>query len=209
MFDIGTPVGLQDKCIFDVIYYFGRRAKEGLRAMGANFFDFQFDANGIEYCIPRANELDKNHQQAELQNKIMYSQPGNPACPVLSLHKYIDVLNPNNPNLWQKPKHFGYGNGVWFTKQPVGEHTLGDKMSTWSEQFGLSQRYTNHCIRATVINVLGEAGVQDRYILTVTGQKSEQTLKHYQARTSNKKTATWQCLGRSSSCYCTGQFCVW
>ena len=54
--------------------------------------------------MPNFNELDKNHHDASEQNKSMYEIPDNPACPIISLHRYLDKLHPDCEWLWQTPK---------------------------------------------------------------------------------------------------------
>jgi len=49
---------------------------------------------------------------------------------------------------------------------------------------GLSQRYTNHCIRATSIQTLDRAGFEARHITRITGYKSESSIKSYSKRLS-------------------------
>jgi len=49
----------------------------------------------------------------------------------------------------------------------------------------LSQVYTNHSIRATTVHVLDTAQIPSRHIMTVTGHKSESSLKTYSGKTDN------------------------
>ena len=52
-------------------------------------------------------------------------------------------------------------------------------MRNLSENAGLSMPYTNHCVRATSIVHMREAGIQDRQIASVTGHKYIQSLVAY------------------------------
>ena len=52
-------------------------------------------------------------------------------------------------------------------------------MSDISERAGLSVRYTNHSLRATTLHILDRAQIPSRHIMTVTGHKSENSLKTY------------------------------
>ena len=47
----------------------------------------------------------------------------------------------------------------------------------------LSIIYTNHCIRATSVSVLDECGIEARHIMSVSGHRSESSIRSY-ARTS-------------------------
>lgn len=50
----------------------------------------------------------------------------------------------------------------------------------------LSREYTNHSCRATTVYVMDEAQVPSRHIMSVTGHKSESSLKTYSGKTCEK-----------------------
>ena len=52
---------------------------------------------------------------------------------------------------------------------------------------GCTNVYTNHCIRATCITSLDSAGFESRDIMTVSGHRSESSLKHY-----SKTSDSWK-----------------
>ncbi|KAJ8035841.1 hypothetical protein HOLleu_19640 [Holothuria leucospilota] len=56
-----------------------------------------------------------------------------------------------------------------------------------SEKAGCTQKYTNHSLRATTCTVLDEAGIPSRHIMSVTGHRSESSLKHYSCTSDQKK----------------------
>jgi hypothetical protein len=51
----------------------------------------------------------------------------------------------------------------------------------------LSRVYTNHCIRATCITLLSEAGFEGRHIITLSGHRSEEGIKGYCRDTSEEQ----------------------
>ena len=61
---------------------------------------------------------------------------------------------------------------------PQGKNTIGEKMKNISSRAG-TRKYTNHCLRATSITSLQNAGFRDREIMSVSGHRSESSLKHY------------------------------
>ena len=52
-------------------------------------------------------------------------------------------------------------------------------MSNISKKGGLSQAYSNHCIRATSFTVLAHNDVSPGDIINVTGHKDQSSLAHY------------------------------
>ena len=77
-------------------------------------------------------------------------------------------------------------NQPWFDAIPIGEHTLGAMMTEISVAADLSQRYTNHSLRATSVTLLEDAGTEGRHIVKVTQHKSVNSLKTY-GRLSDRK----------------------
>jgi hypothetical protein len=83
-------------------------------------------------------------------------------CPGLSLEKYMSKLNGNNDSFWQRPRDNVTGNdSIWYRNSAVGHRTLGKFMTTISIDAGLSQLYTNHCIKASCITALDDGETQD------------------------------------------------
>ena len=60
-----NPQGLQDKVLFDLMFLFGRRGREGLRELRKDSFEFAVDGEGMEYVTLAYNEHDKNHHDLE------------------------------------------------------------------------------------------------------------------------------------------------
>ena len=68
----------------------------------------------------------------------------------------------------------------------MGSNQLGNMMGQISREFSLSKTYTNHSLRATTVHVLDAAQFPGRHIMTVTGHKSETSLKTYTGYTTEK-----------------------
>ena len=181
---MNTPKGLQEKVMFDVLYFFGRRGREGLRELKRDSFEFVEDGEGNEYAHLPFNEFDKNHcdvmdTESNETDKRIYSQNSDD-CPVASLKKYISHLNVDHESFFQRPNpHFTITTGRWYDCMPVGKCTLGGLMTRLSYDAGLSKKYTNHCIRATTVTTLKHQGYSNADICSVTGHKSETSLVNY------------------------------
>ena len=52
-------------------------------------------------------------------------------------------------------------------------------MPQMSKLYGLSQRYTNHCVRVTSAQLLHDQQFEGRHIIRVTGHKNETSVKCY------------------------------
>ena len=172
--DMNTPLGLQNKVFVDVMIYFCNRGRENLRSMKPSDFTISRDAEGIKYVI-RRDQLTKNNREDDdgSTNGFMYEIPGYDRYPVASLEKYISKLNPACEVFWQKPKEIAPVSGSWYCNAPVGVNTLGDKMKVISTGAKCSKVYTNHCLRATCVSTLDDAGFANRDIMSVSGHHSE------------------------------------
>ena len=121
------------------------------------------------------------------QDGVM-TQTNGPRCPVSSFLRYVDKLNPECKWFWQKPKKTKpvSESDPWYDNVPVGKNTIGSKMKNISSRAGTNE-YTNHCLRATSITTLQNAGFRDREIMSVSGHRSESSLKHYASTTTATK----------------------
>ena len=94
---------------------------------------------------------------------------GETNCPVYLLKKLIQVLNPSEETLFQRPKRkFSLNDKIWFDRAPLGVNSLGN-MKEISFAAKLSQTHTNHCIRATSVTLLDRAGIPVHRIMQVLG----------------------------------------
>jgi len=104
--------------------------------------------------------------------------------PVKSFMKYVKHLRGNKcDQFFQRPST--KPNSIkWYDNMPMGHNTIGNIMPKLSEKAGLSLRYTNHSLSATSVNILDNVGnFASRHIMTVTGHKSEASLKTYSGYT--------------------------
>ena len=96
---------------------------------------------------------------------------------------YLDKLNPDIDRFFQRAK-VGVGclmsrdDAHWYMKSPLSHNLLGGMMKLISESAKLSKPYTNHCLRATAVVHLKEAGVEDRTICEISGHKIQLLWQH-------------------------------
>lgn len=124
---------------------------------------------------PKKNQGDEGSTAyAKLHNDlpIIMEQEDNFCCPVNSFKHYLNFLNPNLNDFFQKP------NKAWdgFDAAPLGKNTLGTMMKTISEKAGLSRIYTNHKIRSSTATAMHKQKFDLREIQNVTKHKNLQSL---------------------------------
>ncbi|XP_071491241.1 uncharacterized protein KIAA1958 homolog [Diadema antillarum] len=185
--DVSDPLGLQNKVFLDFMLYFCNRGRENLREMTRDSFEVNVESRTGKRYITFNDTLTKNNREDDLeksQGGVMI-ETNDARCPVASFLSYVEKLNPECEWFWQKPKPEVPRSGPWYCNSPLGKNKLGDKMKEISLKAG-TRVYTNHCLRATSITFLRDAGFKDRDIMSVSGHHSESSLKHY-ARTTEKK----------------------
>ncbi|XP_076879189.1 uncharacterized protein KIAA1958-like [Brachyhypopomus gauderio] len=182
--DPGTPRGLLNKVWFDIQLHFGRRGKEGNRELRRESFVMQEDENGGKFVTLSFNEETKNHKthqerDRELRRGAMFQCAGE-MCPVASFELYVSKLPVDTPAFYLQPKKSAHlSDAVWYSAMPLGVNQLSKMLPRICKEAGTSRVYTNHCLRATAIQSLSDAGMEAREIITVSGHKSETSLKSY------------------------------
>ena len=103
---------------------------------------------------------------------------------------YLSKLSKKIPALWQKPKTspLHYTDQEWFEARVVGKDLLERFFKkSLTKSVKLDGDYTNHSIRATVINTLDNQGYEARHIIQLSSHKSESTVKEYATKCSDTK----------------------
>ena len=158
--------------------------------MNKQTFGVKADATGKNYIYQINSELDKNHgindDNSETTGKgRIYELPDNPKCPVKNFRDYIFHLHPLENSFWQRPlESFTPEQSIWYYRAPLGEKPLGNMMAKMSLKYGLSERYTNHSVRVTALQLLDDNNIKDRHVVRVSGHKSTDSIKNYARRLS-------------------------
>lgn len=180
VFSTAKPSTLQRKVFFEVILYLCRRGRQNLRNLSTDSFEVKKFPDGKRYVVLVKDELTKNNRvNDEYREGGMIVETGEENCPVASFLFYVDKLNPKLKVFFQRPKESPTLSGPWFDNQVLGQKSIDKMMKNISKEAKLSQIYTNHCIRATCITLLDSAGVEARHIMSISGHKSEASLRSY------------------------------
>ena len=173
--------------------------------MKPHHFEVNHDDEGEQFIHKLSSEATKNHQgdiveDFEPEGGRIYAT-GTVLCPVASFIKYLGKLNPNCDTMWQRPRDsYDVNDSCWYEKKPLGKNLLAVMMTQISESANLSEKYTNHCVKATCITVLSESGFEARQIVTVSGHRNEQSVQNYVCDTS---TAQKRSMSASLSSFTT------
>ncbi|CAC5415966.1 unnamed protein product [Mytilus coruscus] len=136
---------------------------------------------GIQKHIAKIREFDVVNDPAFKPANVIFN-----AMLVKLKGMRLAAQNHKSPRLRQSDK-LKPGDDIWYEKIPVGRNTLGNKMKDMSEQFGLSKKYTNHCLRTTAITLLDQDGFEARDIMAVSGHRSENSIRSYSRTDEGKK----------------------
>ena len=214
--DRSTPRGLQNAVFINLMLHLCNRGRENLKDLRVDDFGIATDSSNRKYVYLAKDKLTKNHRgdkddDARSQCGRMY-ETKDENCPVKLFCDYISHLNRDFPYFWQRPKLCAPENVKstdgpeqdqqilpWYDHQVVGKNALGNKMKNISIEANTSKPYTNHCIRATAITTLDEHGFEARHIMSVSGHKSESSLKHYSRVAEGHKRQMSLCL--SGKCH--------
>ena len=186
-FKIGIQNGntqvLLHKVFFDVIYYTGRRGKEGLRELTKYSIDIKVGPDEKEFIQINFNEKTKKNQGNSTStsatslhnNHHIISAIDGPLCPVTSFKTYMSLLHDKQDAFFQYPAK----DLKMFTMMCVSKNSLGSMTSEISKKASLSKIYTNHQIRKTTATAMKRSEYDLNSISHVTTHKNLDSLKHY------------------------------
>ena len=85
--------------------FFCRRGRQNLRQLKKNDFEVKLDAKEQSFVTKTTDEFNKNQRENDEQEDGAIMMPNDdPLCPVASFQKYTSRLNPENEQLFQRPK---------------------------------------------------------------------------------------------------------
>jgi len=192
----GDAVKLSQFCWYNITTHFGLRAAEVQLQLKKADISFLTDGDGHTFCALTRDFMSKNARGGI--NGREFSSDGRiyNTMQVEAFKLLISKCHPEIDRLFQRAKVGKQlpQQPVWYMKSPLGHNILRDMMPRLSTSACLSRRYTNHCLHATVVTKLKEAGVEDRKICRITGHKNAQSLENYERSTEKEIRAVSKIL---------------
>lgn len=111
----------------------------------------------------------------------MYATKTN-KCPVASPKLLLSKTSPNATSLFNhcaKEAISDVNQKIWYTDKSVKKYQFTKFMCDISRNAKCKQRYTAHCLRATSIQALSDAGVELRHIMFMSGHRNEGSIRSY------------------------------
>ena len=163
---------------YNVKTHFALRSAEVQVQLKKSDLSFETDGEGKEYVALKRNFVSNNAKGGLCGREFvcdgrMYEQKK-----ISAIRLLLSKLHPEVDRIFQRAifGELSADKPVWFMKCPLGHNVLTSMMAQASEAAGLKRRYTNHCVRATVVTKLKNAGYEDRAICKMTGHKNLQSL---------------------------------
>ena len=141
-----------------------------------------FTVDGKEILKLGPSYMSKNHQGG--LRGTDWSSAGVIEDPqqIAAIKRYVSKLHPDVDRIFQRAmgkRELSNETPCWFAKSALSHNLLSTMMKRLSSAAGLSQPYTNHCVRSTSITHLKQAGIQYHQICSVSGHRNVQSLEAY------------------------------
>ena len=170
---------------FNLAIHFVTRGLEFHEQLTIQSFEFKIDETNDKEYVCLTHETKQKNIQGGLESeeapadKRMYTND----CPVSSLKLLINKTDPSATALFnhctKEALSCPDSQVVWFTNKPVKHYQFSRFMADISKNAGCSQIYTAHCLRATAIQALNDAGFELRHIMYMSGHKNESSVRSY------------------------------
>lgn len=182
-----NPVNLRLCTWYILSIHFVTRGLEWHHQLTRNAFEFKIDENGHEFVCLTHETRQKNYQggiSSDEYNadKRMYATMTE-NCPVKILKFFIEKTPEKATNLFNKTYKLAIENpdscATWYTVSPLGKSSFTNFLPDISKMAGCSKRYTAHCLRATTIQAMSDAGIETRQIMFMSGHRNEASVRSY------------------------------
>ena len=157
--------------------HFGLRGGEIFARVRKSDLDFRTTEDGTPYIVLNADFLTKNTKGGINAREFQTCGRIHDEMQVKAMQRFLARLHPSEERLFQRVlAGVRPSSGPWFANMPMGHNPLGNMMPLLSVRANLAVRYTNHCVRATVVTDLKEAGFSNHEVCAITGHKNESSL---------------------------------
>lgn len=190
-----NPIILRQCVWFQLAIHFVSRGLEFYHHLNKQSFSFQEDENGREYVTLTHETQQKNfqgglHSEEAASDKRMYAN-GTSNCPVEMLRLLIKKTAPKATALFnvcysdaiRVPSSFGW----WYDDKPLKARTFTNFMADICKASKCSTIYTAHCLRATAITAMNDAGFEARHIMFMSGHRNEGSIRSYNRSVSSNQ----------------------
>ena len=200
-------IALRFRVWFIFSMQFVSRGLEFHEQLKINSFVLKTDENGDEY-VALTHETRQNNWQGGIdaaenpKEKRMYavSRAGD-KCPVKFLLLFCSKTNPDATSLFNRCSRLAISSpskeDIWYTDVGIKKYQFTRFMADISKNSKLERNYTAHCLRATTIQGMNDAGFEVRHIMHMSGHKNEASVRSYnrECSTQQKKTMSGTLAG--------------
>ena len=182
-----SPVMLRHCVWYYISIHFVSRGLEFHHQLKRDSLIFQTDDKGDEYVTLSHECQQKNFQgglnsEEAAADKRMYAT-GRDDCPVQMLRHFIQRTDDEATHLFNSCTHEALASpsttAKWYGSKPLNKRTFTRFMPDISKSAGCSMKYTAHCLRATAIQAMNDAGYESRHIMFMSGDRNEGSLRSY------------------------------
>ena len=184
-----NPVVLRFRVWFLLAIRFVSRGLEFHQQLKMDSFVIKTDENGDEY-VKLSHDTKQTNWQGGIdtsenpKEKRMYAVPSaRDKCPVQSLLLFLSKTDRNATSLFNTCSKKALGNpeneSVWYTAVPIKHYQFTRFMADISKNEKCTTNYTPHCLRATAIQCMNDAGFEIRHIMYMSGHKNESSVRSY------------------------------
>ena len=188
-----NAVKLSQYCWYNVTTHFVLRSAEVQVQLKKSDLSFKTDGEGNKYVALKRDFVSKNAKGGLNGREFVCDGRMCEQKKISALRLLLSKLHPDVNRVFQRAiiGELPADKPVWFMKCPLEHNVLTSMMARTLEAAGLKRRYTNHCVRATVVTKLKNAGYKDRAICKMPGLKNLQSLASYQTSDKIASRSVW------------------
>ena len=159
---------LRDRSIILIGFSGGFRRSE---IVSLDYDDLDFVKEGLKVSLKRS----KTDQFGEGSVKGLPYFENSQYCPVVSLHKWIEISKINSGSLFRR-----FTKGSKLSENRLSDQTVALLIKNYLEIAGIeSSNYSAHSLRSGFATSAAESGVEERNIMAMTGHKSTEMVRRY------------------------------